>query len=72
MMGGVTVGGLALEVLELWLDQPKISPSPFLVLVFFCNFPFSARGGEALLDRKAGIAGDLYDKGAVVVVGSSM
>ena len=61
MMGDDTVGG------GLWMlfDQPKISPNPFLVLVFFCNLVSSARGGEALLDKKAGIAGDLNDRGAV-------
>jgi len=60
MMGGDTVGG------GLWLlfDQPKISPNPFLVLTFFCNFVLSTRGGDALPDKKAGIAGDLYDVGA--------
>jgi hypothetical protein len=61
MMGGDTVGG----GLWLLLDQPKISPNPFLVLVFFCNFVLSARGGDASLDKKAGIAGDLNDRGAV-------
>ena len=65
MMGGVTVG--ALELLLLLFDQPKISPNPFLVLVFFCNFDLSARGGDAVPDKKAGIAEDLNDRGIVVV-----
>jgi hypothetical protein len=67
MMGAVMVGGL--EVLLLF-DQPKISPNPFLVLVFFCNFDLSARGGDALLDKKAGIAEDLNARGIVVVMSS--
>ena len=64
MMGWVTIG--ALELLLLF-DQPKISPNPFLVLVFFCNFDLSARGGDAVPDKKAGIAEDLNDRGIVVV-----
>jgi hypothetical protein len=67
MMGGDTVGGLALLLL---FDQPKISPNPFLVLVFFCNFVFSARDGEALSARKAGMTGDLNDRGAVLLFSS--
>lgn len=60
MIGGDTVGAALLLC-----DQPKISPNPFLVFVFFCNFVLSARGGEALLERKEGIAEDLNDRGAL-------
>jgi hypothetical protein len=67
MMGGDTLGGL--EELLL-LDQPKISPKPFLVLTFFCSFVLSARGGEALFARKEGRIGDLDDREAVLVFSS--
>jgi hypothetical protein len=62
MTGWVIEGGLELLLL---FDQPKISPNPFLVLVFFCNFDLSTRGGDALFDKKAGIAEDLNDRGMV-------
>lgn len=60
MTGGDTTGGL---VLLLLLDHPKISPNAFLVLVFLTSFVFSARGGDA---KKAGIAGDINDRDAVL------
>jgi hypothetical protein len=62
MIGGETERGAGL--LLLGLDQPNISPNPFLVLGFFSNFPFSlsARGGEALLTKKEGIAAVLRDR----------
>lgn len=57
MTRGEMAGGAVVVVLA-ELDQPKISPNPFLVFGFFCSLPFSlsARGGDALLDRKEGMA----------------
>lgn len=62
MMGGETARGAAVWLLE--LDQPNISPNPFLVFGFFSNFPFSlsARSGEALVAKKEGIAAVLRDR----------